>query len=345
MRRSLLPCLAAGLCFFMGASAFAFQGLGGYHLLKKVSYPAAPGGREYFDYITFDPASRRAYLSHGTEVLVVAGDSGAFIGKITGLQRCHGIAIVHEVGRGYISDGDAAQVVVFDLKTLKTVDRVKAKPDADGILYDPASKHVFVFEGDSMNATVIDPASGSVIGNIALGGSPEQAVSDGSGMIYDNLEDKGQVIAIDSRALKITARFSTAPAMQPVSMAMDREHRRLFIGSRNPKMFLVMDAGTGKIIGKQFPIGGRVDSNVFDPELAMAACATGDGTIHIFHEDSPNAFSMVETVKTEFGAKTMALDPKTHNLLVDTADFEAIEAGARFPRAKPGSFHLLIYGR
>lgn len=337
--------LTGGLCCLMGAWAFAFQGLSGYHLLKKVSYPAAPGGSEYFDYITFDPSSRRAYLSHGTEVLVVNGDSGALIGKISGLQRCHGIAIVQEVGRGYISDGAAAQVVVFDLKTLKTVDRLKAKPDADSILYDPASRHVFVFEGDSMNATVIDPATEGVIGEIALGGSPEQAVSDGRGMIYDNLEDQGQVIAIDSRTLKITARFSPAPAMQPVSLAMDRAHRRLFIGSRNPKIFFVMDADTGKPLGKPFPIGGRVDSNVFDPELAMAACATGDGTIHIFHEDSPNALSLVEMVKTELGAKTMALDPKTHNLLVDTADFEPAAAGARFPRAQPGTFHLLIYGR
>lgn len=342
MRRALL---AGGLCLLMGAWGFAFQGLGGYHLLKKVSYRAAPGGSEYFDYITFDPSSGRAYLSHGTEVLVVNGDTGALIGKISGLQRCHGIAIVHAVGRGYVSDGEAAQVVVFDLKTLKTVARVKAKPDADSILYDPASKHVFVFEGDSMNATVIDPATNGVIGEIPLGGSPEQAVSDERGMIYDNLEDKGQVIAIDSITLKITARYSTAPAMQPVSMAMDRAHRRLFIGSRNPKIFLVLDADTGKIAGKSFPIGGRVDSNVFDPALAMAACATGDGAIHIFHEDSPSLLSLVETVKTEFGAKTMALDPKTHNLLVDTADFEAPGAGARFPRAKPGTFHLLIYGR
>lgn len=342
MMRSLLPCLAATLC---AASAFAFQGPGGYHLLKTVSYPAAPGGREYFDYITFDPASRRAYLSHGTEVLVVNGDNGALIGKIAGLRRCHGVAIVHDVGRGYISDGDAAQVVVFDLKSLKTVARVKAKPDADGILYDPASKHVFVFEGDSMNATIIDPATEAVLGEIPLGGSPEQAVSDERGMIYDNLEDKGEVVAIDSRTLKITARWSTAPAMQPVSIAMDREHRRLFIGSRNPKIFLAMDAGSGKIIGKQFPIGGRVDSNIFDPQLAMAACATGDGTLEIFHEDSTAAFSMVQTVKTEPGAKTMALDPKTHNLLVDTADFEPPAAGSRFPRAKPGTFRLLIYGR
>ncbi|PYT14679.1 MAG: hypothetical protein DMG59_16525 [Acidobacteria bacterium] len=142
-------------------------------------------------------------------------------------------------------------------------------------------------------------------------------------MIYDNLEDTNELIAIDSRTLKIKARWPVAPAGQPVSMAMDRQHRRLFIGGRNPKLLVVMDADSGKIIGQPFPIGDRVDSNVYDPETGMVASSTREGTIHIFHEDSPDRFSIVETVKTEFGAKTMALDPKTHNLFVDTSDFDA----------------------
>jgi hypothetical protein len=167
-------------------------------------------------------------------------------------------------------------------------------------------------------------------------------------MIYDNLEDKNEVVAIDTRALKITARWPVAPAGQPVSMAMDRQHRRLFIGARNPSVFVVMDADTGKIIGSPFPIGARVDTNVYDPETSLAACSTGDGTIHIFHEDSPDKISLIQTVKTEFGAKTMALDPKTHNLLVDTSDFDMpgpdAKQGSR-PTAKPGTFRLLVYGR
>jgi DNA-binding beta-propeller fold protein YncE len=168
-------------------------------------------------------------------------------------------------------------------------------------------------------------------------------------MIYDNLEDKNEVVAIDTRTLKITARWPVAPAGQPVSMAMDRERRRLFIGGRNARLLVMMDADSGKIVGQPFPIGARVDTNVFDPETGLVAASTGDGTIHIFHEDSPGKLSVVETVQTEYGAKTMALDPKTHNLLVDTADFDPPAATAQQPnpqrRTKPGTFHLLIYGR
>lgn len=329
-----------------GVCVLAF-GASNYHMVKKISFGAAEGGREYFDYINVDATARRAYLSHGTEFLVVNLDTGELAGKVTGLKRDHGVALVPELGRGYISDGDAAQIVVFDLKTFKTIGQIKGEPDADSIIYDPASKHVFVFNGDPNSATVIDPVAGTVVATVPLGGAPEQAVADGRGMIYDNLEDKNEVIAIDSRAMKISARWPVTSGGQPVSMAMDRQHRRLFIGCRNPKVFLVMDADTGKIVSEPFPIGGRVDSNIFDPETRLAACSTGDGTIHVFHEDSPNKFSAVETVKTEFGAKTMAVDSKTHNLLVDTADFEAPAADSKQknPTPKPGTFRLLIYGR
>lgn len=337
-----------GVLLLTGASLFAFQPGGGYHLLRKVSLGAAPGGGEYFDYITFDPAPRRVFLSHGTEVRVLDADNDTVVGNITGLKRDHGIALVPELGRGFITDGDAGEVVIFDLKTLRTIGSVKTDHDSDSILYDPASKHIFAFNGDPHTASVIDPAKGTVITTLELGGAPEQAVADGKGMIYDNLEDKNEVIAIDTRALKITARWPVAPAGQPVSISMDRQRRRLFIGGRNPAVFILMDADTGKVIGPSFPIGARVDTNIFDPETAVAACSTGDGTIHVFHEDSPDKISLVETVKTEFGAKTMALDPKTHNLLVDTADFET-PAGATGKQArpipKPGSFHLLVYGR
>lgn len=346
MKRDYFVSVAGGL-FLVGASVLAFPSSGGYHLLRKVQLPAAPGGSEYFDYISFDAATRRVYLSHGTEVKVLDADTDAVIGNITGLKRDHGVAIVRDLGRGFITDGDAGEVAIFDLKTLQITGRVKTDKDSDSILYDPASKRVFCFNGEPNSVTVIDPATAKVISTIALGGAPEQAVADGNGMIYDNVEDKNEVIAIDARTLKITARWPVAPAGQPVSMAMDRQHRRLFIGARNPKVFIVMDADTGKIIGSPFPIGARVDTNVFDPETGVAACSTGDGTIHIFHEDSPDKISQVETVKTEYGAKTMALDPKTHNLLVDTSDFDIPAAGAANARpvAKPGTFRLLVYGR
>jgi DNA-binding beta-propeller fold protein YncE len=330
-----------------GTAVLAFAATGGYHLVKKIPLGAAEGGGEYFDYITFDAAARRVYLSHGTEVEVLDADSGSVVGKISGLKRDHGVALVAELGRGFITDGDAGEVVIFDLKTLQTIGRVKAEADADSIVYDAVSKRIFVFNGEPNSCTVIDPEKGTAIATLPLGGAPEQAVADGKGTIYDNLENKNEVIAIDSRTLKIKTRWPVAPAGQPVSIAMDREHRRLFIAGRNPQLLVVMDADTGKIIGQSFPIGSRVDTNVYDRETGLVASSTGDGAIHIFHEDSPDKLSAVEVVKTEFGAKTMALDPKTHNLLVDTADFEASSAGSaqKRPRFKPGTFHLLIYGR
>jgi YVTN family beta-propeller protein len=334
--------------FLLSLAVFGLQPAGGYHLLRKIPLGAAPGSSEYFDYITFDAASRRVYLSHGTEVKVLDADTDKVLGDISGLKRDHGVAIVPELGRGFISDGDAGEVVVFDLKTLKVTGHIKTDKDSDSILYDPASKRIFCFNGKPNSVSVIDPASAKVISTLPLGGAPEQAVADGKGLIFDNIEDKNEVIAIDSRALKITARWPVGPAGQPVSIAMDRQSRRLFIGARNPAVFVVMDADTGKIVGPSVPIGERVDTTVFDPETRVAACSTGDGTIHVFHEDSANKITAVETVKTEYGAKTMAFDPKTHNLLVDTSDFSTPSASngkqARLI-AKPGTFRLLVYGR
>jgi YVTN family beta-propeller protein len=278
-------------------------------------------------------------------------DTLAVVGTITGgFKRNHGVALVPELGKGFISDGDLGAAVMFDLKTLKTTGQVKAEKDADSILYDPASKHVFTFNGASKNSTVIDPVNATVIATIPLGGAPEQAVADGKGMIYDNLEDTNEVIAIDTRTNTVKSRWPVAPAGQPVAIAMDRQHRRLFIGGRKPTLLVMMDADSGKIIGQSFPIGDRVDTNVFEPETGMVASATREGTIHIFHVDSPDKLSVVETVKTEFGAKTMGLDSKTHNLFVDTSDFDPPAAATEKqpnpqPRAKPGTFRLLIYGR
>jgi DNA-binding beta-propeller fold protein YncE len=323
---------------------------GGYHLIKTVPLGAAEGGGEYFDYITVDSAARRVYVSHGTEIKVLDADSYAVLGTISGFKRDHGVAVAPKLGRGFVSDGDLGQAIIFDLKTLKKIGEAKADKDADSILYDPASKRVFVFNGEPKSATVIDPAQGTVLGTIALGGSPEQAVADGKGMIYDNLEDTNEVVAIDSRSLQIKSRWPVSPAGQPVSIAMDRKSRRLFISGRNPKLLVVMDADNGKIIGQPFPIGDRVDTTIFDPETKVVASSTREGTIHIFHEDSPDKLTVVETVKTEFGAKTMGLDVKTHNLFVDTSDFDPPGPPTEKqrnpqPRAKPGTFRVLVYRR
>lgn len=315
-----------------------------YHLLKKYNFPAAEGStREYFDYITVDSRARRVYLSHGTEIKVIDADSGSVVGAIPGLQLTHGVAVAEEFGRGFITDGAQGKVILFDLKTLKVMGEAKADKDADSVAYDPASKRVFVMNGDPNSATVIDAKSGNVVGTIALGGGPEFAVADGQGAVFVNIEDKNELVAIDSTTLKIKSRWPVAPAGGPTALAMDAAHRRLFSAGRKPQMLVVLDADSGKVI-QSFPITAGVDAAVFEPETGMVYVSTREGFVHIFHEDTPDKFSEVEKVKTELGAKTMGLDTKTHNIFVDTADFAPGGTNGR-PQAVPGTFHVLVYGK
>ena len=327
-------------------SAFAATTVN-YHLARTDKFAAPGGGREYFDYITFDSESGRLYLSHGSEVLVVDANSGKELGKIGGLKVSHGVAIVPEAGRGFISDGAQGKVIIFDLKTLQTVGTADAAPDADCILYDPASKHVFTFNGDSHNASAIDPATGKNVGTIDLGGGPEFAVADGQGMIYNNLEEKSEVVAIDSRSLTVKAHWSVAPAGAPAPIGIDREHRRLFVAGREPSIMVVMNADTGKVI-QHFPVSGGADAVVYDSTTGLIFVSTREGWVHIFHEDTPDQYGEAGKIKTEFGAKTMAYDPSTKRVFVDTADFEKAPAPTKenpHPRrsAIPGTFHLLVY--
>ncbi|MGA8430697.1 MAG: YncE family protein [Candidatus Sulfotelmatobacter sp.] len=318
-----------------------------YHLENTYKFDAAPGGREYFDYITFDPESRRLYLSHGTEVLVVNADSGKEEGKISGLTQSHGVAVAPEAGRGFVSDGAQGKAIIFDLKTLKVIGEANAAPDADCIIYDPASKHIFTFNGDSHNATAIDPATGNNVGTLDLGGGPEFAVADGKGSIYNNLEDKSEVLAIDSQNLKVKAHWPIAPAGAPAPIAIDREHRRLFVAGREPAMLVVMNADDGKVI-QSFPLSNGADADVYDSKSGLIFVSTREGWVHIFHEDSPDHYSEAGKVKTEVGAKTMAYDPKTQRIFVDTAEFGKAPAPTKehpHPRAAaiPGTFRLLVY--
>jgi YVTN family beta-propeller protein len=319
-----------------------------YHLLKKVPLSATPGG-EYFDYVMVDSAARRVYASHGTEVTVMDADTGAQIGAIPGLKRCHGVALDKELGKGFITDGMAAEIAVFDIASLKITGRIKGEPDADGIIYDPASKMIFAFNGDSKSVTVIDPAKEIVVKSIPLGGGPEFPAADGKGVVYDNNEEKNDIVAIDSSTLTIKARFPVAPAGGPTALAMDTQHRRLFSSGRNPAMLVMMDADSGRVI-QSFPISAGVDANVFEPETGLLFVSTREGKVHIFHEDSPDKLSAVQVLDTEYGAKTMGLDTQTHNIYLTTADFGAPAAATpQQPnpqrRAIPGTFHLLIYGR
>ncbi|HEX4782811.1 MAG TPA: YncE family protein [Candidatus Sulfotelmatobacter sp.] len=345
--RIITGALLSGV-MMLGALALAATTIE-YHLANTYKFGAAPGNREYFDYMTFDPESHRLYLSHGSEVLVVNADTGKEEGKISGLKATHGVALVPEVGRGFISDGAQGKAIIFDLKTLKVTGEVNAAPDADCIIYDPASKHVFTFNGDSKNATAIDPSSGNVVGTVDLGGGPEFAVSDGRGTIYNNLEDQSEVLAIDANTLKVKSRWPIAPAGAPAPIAIDREHRRLFVAGREPAMMVVMNADDGKVI-QSFPISNGADAEVYDSNKGLIFVSTREGWVHIFHEDSPDHYSEAGKVKTEFGAKTMAYDSKTDRIFVDTAEFgKAPEPTKEHPHPRPspvpGTFHVLVYSR
>ena len=343
-RLSRLGCGASVVLAF--AFTLATAATAGYHLLTKYSFGAAEGStREYFDYITVDSAARRVYLSHGTEIKVIDADTGRLIGNITGLKKDHGVAIASEFGRGFITDGAEGKVIIFDLNTLQVTGEAKADSDADSVVYDSFSKRVFAQNGDPNSSTVIDARSGAVVGTIKLGGAPEFAVADGKGTVFVNLEDKSEIVAIDSQALTIRSRWPVAPAGKPTALAMDLQHRRLFSAGRSPQLLVAMDADSGKVI-QSFPISAGVDAAAYEPETGMIFASTREGMVHIFHEDSPDKFSEVETVKTQFGAKTMGLDTKTHNLFLDTADFGApATPGGRPGAAVSGTFRVLVYGR
>src|SRR4030088_2925369 len=236
----------------LGAVAMAAPGTG-YHLIKKISLGAAPGGGEYFDYVTVDSGARRVYLSHGAEVKVLDADNFSVVGTISGLKRCHGVLVLPELGKGFITDGDAGTVAVFDLKTLKITGEIKSAPDTDSLTYDPASKLIFTFNGDSKNSTVIDPVKDAMVKTIDLGGAVEQPVADGKGTIYDNNEETNDVVMIDTKTLTVKTRWSVKPAGQPVAIALDTEHHRLFSAGRKPTTLVMMDADNGKVL-QSFPI-------------------------------------------------------------------------------------------
>lgn len=353
MKFSKFGRFALGLSFLvLGACALTFSAPGGYHLIKKVPLAAAPGGGEYFDYITMDAEARRVYVSHGTEIVVLDADKYTVVGTVSDprFKRVHGVALVKNLNKGFISDGEAQSAFVFDLKTLKVTGEIKTnQPDTDSIIYDPASKYIFTFNGDSHNSTVIDPAKEAVVKNIDLVGAVEFPAVDGKGMVYDNNEDKNDVVAIDSKTLAIKARWPVAPEGQAVALAIDTKNRRLFSAGRNPQFMVMMDADKGNVL-QSFPITAGVDAIQFEPSTATVFVSTREGMIHIYHEDSPSKLSEVETVKTEYGAKTMAVDPKTHNLFLSTSDFDPPAAPTEkqphpLPRAKPGNFRVLVYGR
>lgn len=339
MVRSILVTAAVFLTSMVAGAAPAAN-----HYQLKQKYVL--GGEGFWDYLTFDPAGKRVFISRGTHVMVVDPAKGSVIGDIPDTPGVHGIALAPELNKGFTSNGRENTVTVFDLKTLKETARIKLEgaENPDAILYDPASKRVFTFNGRSHNSSVIDAKTNAVVATIPLDGKPEFSVSDGKGTVFVNIEDKSELTSIDAKNGKVLKTWSLAPCEEPSGLAIDQKHRRLFSGCHN-KMMAVTNAETGKVIATP-AIGEGVDANAFDPGTELAFSSNGDGTLTVVHEDSPGKFTVVENTSTQRFARTMALDTTNHDVYLVTAEIEEAppaKEGERPRRTmKPGSFTLLV---
>jgi YVTN family beta-propeller protein len=304
------------------------------------------GGEGGWDYLEVDPAAHHVFISRATHVVVIDENSGKQVADIPDTPGVHGIALAPELGRGFISNGREGSVSILDLKTLQVINKVQdVGENPDAILYDPVTKRVFTFNGRSHDSTAIDAATGKIVGKIALDGKPEFAVSDAQGEFFANLEDKNELLALDPKELKVKSRWSLAPCESPSGLAMDKQNRRLFAGCDN-KMMAVVNADTGKVI-TTLPIGDGVDADRYDPGTHFAFASCGEGVLTVVKEDSPEKFRVLENVKTERGARTMAIDPTTHQIFLVTAQFgPAPAATAQNPHPRPsivpGTFEVLV---
>jgi DNA-binding beta-propeller fold protein YncE len=293
------------------------------------------GGRGGWDYLTVDPNARRLYVSHASHVMVLDADQGTPIGEITETLGVHGIALVPDCNEGFTSNGRENMLSVFDLKTLKTLRKIKSGQNPDSIIYDPASKKVFAFNGRSGDITIVDPtATDKEPVTLPVGGKLETGVSDGAGHVYVNVEDKSEIVAIDSIQMKVLAHWPIAPGEEPTGLALDKEHHRLFSGCSN-QMMVILDAETGKILAT-VAIGQGVDGVTFDQQLGLAISANGgDGTITAVKEEPNATFKVVQTLKTARGARTITSDPKSHRIYLpcnltenDESQFSVLVVGA-----------------
>lgn len=337
MSRTMLLLLGAALCL----AGEAVAGPSGYHIVKTVTL----GGDGGWDYLNRDPATGNLFITRGTHVMVVDPD-GKVLGDIGDLQGVHGT--VFAGGRAYVSEGGANRIAVIDKKSFAKVGEIAVGTRPDGILYEPRTNRIFTFNAGSGDATAVDAATGKVIGTVALGGKPEAAEADKTGTIFVNIEDKSELVAFDAKTLAVRGRYPLAPCESPSGMAADVAHGRIFSGCSN-QMISVEDMKTGKVVG-QFPIGGGVDANRFDPATRLIFSSNGgSGTLTVAHEDNPGKFTVLEDIKTADGARTMELDPKTHRVFLVTADRTPGTPTAAEPHPRPvpvpGTFRLIILDR
>ena len=314
----------------------------GYHVAQRIPL----GGEGGWDYIAVDTARGRLFISRSDRVMVVDQATGKQVGEIAGLNRGHGVAFDYATNHGFATSGADSMVTMFDLGTLAVLKRTRAAIDDDAVLYDPVSKRVFTMNGDAGSASVIDPATGNNVGEIPLGGKPEFGVSDGAGMLYINLEDRNEVVEVDPVGSKVVRHWSIAPCDEPSGLAIDVAHKRLFSVCGNKQM-AVSDVANGKLV-TTVPIGAGVDAAAYDPATGNVFASNGEGTMTVVHQESPDTYRVVHTVQTMPGARTMALDPKSHRAYTVSAKMGPMPAaapgqtGRRRPPLIPGSFTLLV---
>ena len=310
----------------------------------RITHTYTLGGDGGWDYIVPDPPNHRLFIGRQNRVMVVDENSGMLLGEVTGVQGAHGTALAPMTGHGFATSGNDQSVVMFDLKTFKALGRIPAAEDADAIIFDGASNRVFTFNGDAHSSTVIDPGPGTVVTNIPLGGKPEYGASAGDGHVYANLTDTSEVVEIDAKAAVVTRRWSTAPCKQPVAMAIDTAHHRLFSGCRSG-LLAVSDYQAGNVVATA-PIGAGVDGAGFDAAAADVFASNADGTLTVIHQDTPDQYHVTENVQTAPASRNMGLDPTTHRLFIAAAKFGPAPAGGRGRGAVlPGSFSLLVVER
>jgi len=279
------------------------------------------------------------FIARANRVTVIDTTTGKQVGEIPDTQGVHGVALDPNTGRGFASGGKDDMVTVFNLKTLAVEKKVKVGSRPDAILYDPFSKRVFTFNAQSKDTTAIDAAKGEVAGKIDLGGKPEFATTDEKGTVFVNIEDTSEIVAFDPVKLAVKSRWKLAGCEEPTGMAIDRKTRRLFSGCGGSKKMAIVDADSGKMVASPV-IGEGCDATSFDPDRQLAFASAGDGTITVIHEDSADKFSVIQTLKTQKGARTMTVDPKTHELFTVTATVTGTTRETR--KIEPDSFVVLV---
>ncbi len=309
----------------------------------KITHTYTLGGEGSWDYVVPDPPNHRLFIARQTRLMVVDEDTGKLLGEVKGIQGAHGTAVAADTGHGFATSGDDQSVIMFDLKSFETLGKIPAAEDADAIVFDGASNRVFTLNGDANSSTVIDPVAGKLITNLPLSGKPEYGASAGDGKVYANLTDVSQVVEIDAKSATVTKRWSTGACKQPVSMAIDTAHHRLFSGCRSGVM-AISDYQSGKVV-TTVPIGTGVDGAGYDPESGDAFASNANGTLTVIHQDTPDEYHVVENVKTPQGSRNMGLDPTNHKIFVVAADFGPAPAGRGRAPVLPGTFKLLVIER